>query len=392
MKTALIENVRRQHAERFGAPPAILAYAPGRVEILGNHTDYNEGFVLSAAIDLGIAVAITPTLAKTVTLRALDLNEEITVTLPISEPIKKPLWANYGLGVVHQLATRADLPAGFQATLAGNIPAGAGLSSSAALEVALALGLCARYQIALPTLELAKLCQAAENTFTGARCGLLDQISSLYGEPAALVFTDFRSLAVAAVPLGAAACFLLANTHVQHSLVASAYNERRAQCEQAARFFAGVLDHPVRALRDVSTEEWRQFSPRLDPVPARRAAHVIEENQRVQEARQFLAQGDLKSFGQLMFLSHESSRRNFENSCQELDVLVAEATKAPAVLGARLSGGGFGGSVVMLVRPDQADAVGRAVTARYAAATGQACDLRTIRPSAGAHMLESKTY
>ncbi|MBI2438220.1 MAG: galactokinase, partial [Lentisphaerae bacterium] len=278
----------------------------------------------------------------------------------------------------------------FQATLSGNIPMGGGLSSSAALEVAAALGLCALYGLRLPKIEVAKLCQAAENEFTGARCGLLDQISSLYGAPEALVFSDFRRLAVETVGLGANVGFLIANTGVKHNLAESEYNARREECERSAAFFAAVLDHPVKALRDVSVEEWRRYASRMDPVTARRAAHVIEENQRVLDGRKLLAAGEARAFGELMFQSHHSSRTNFENSCRELDALVDTARKIPTVLGARLSGGGFGGSVVLLLHPRDAEAIGQTLTSAYARAFGQPCALRLVRPSAGAQLIESE--
>ncbi len=388
MNPDLIEKIRQAHARRFGAPPARVAYAPGRVEILGNHTDYNEGFVLSAAIDLGIAMAVSDAPGAGCVLRAVDMDGECSFDLPVTTPVKQPLWANYVLGVVAKLGGFGRIGHGFCATFAGDIPLGSGLSSSAALEVAAALGLGALFGIRPGRLETAKLCQAAENEFTGARCGLLDQISSLYGEPGALVFTDFRSLQVESVPLGGDICFLVANTRVKHSLVESEYNERRARCEQAAAFFASVLDHPVKALRDVSVEEWERFSPRMDPVTARRAAHVIEENQRVLEARRRLAAGDLKGFGELMYRSHHSSRFNFENSCRELDALVDAARNVPAVLGARLSGGGFGGSCVLMVHPADAAAVGREIAGRYHAVFGHPCEVRNVKPSAGARLLE----
>ncbi len=410
MNISLIERVQQAHIQRFGAPPALLSYAPGRVEILGNHTDYNEGFVLSAAIDLGIAMALSEAPGRVCVLRAVDVNEEIAFELPVTAPVQKPLWANYVLGVVNKLGGFGRIEHGFSATFAGDIPLGSGLSSSAALEVSAALGLGALFDIYPARLDTARLCQAAENEFAGARCGLLDQISSLYGEPDSLVFTDFRSRQVESVPLGADVCFLVANTRVKHSLVESEYNERRARCEQAAAFFASVLDHQVKpenilitdrrnppkpesgrrrvtALRDVSVEEWKRFSPRMDPVTARRAAHVVEENHRVLEARRLLAAGDLKGFGELMFQSHHSSRVNFENSCRELDALVDAARKMPAVLGARLSGGGFGGSCVLMVHPAEAAAVSREIADRYNAVFGHPCEVRIVKPSAGARLV-----
>ena len=384
---SLIETVKQAHARRFGAPPAVVAYAPGRVEILGNHTDYNEGFVISAAIDLGIALALSPAGGASCTVQALDIPEEISFDLPVTSPAKQPLWVNYVRGVVNKLGAFGRIEPGFQATFAGDIPMGAGLSSSAALEIAAALALARLYNISALPLELAKIGQAAENDFTGAHCGLLDQISSLFGQDHALVFSDFRTLAVETVPLAAEICFLLVDTCVKHSLVASAYNERRAQCERASAFFASVLAHPVTALRDISLEEYNAFAGRLDPITARRAAHIIGENARVLEANRLLRAGNMRAFGELMYQSHHSSQTNFENSCPELDFIVAQARLLPQVLGARLSGGGFGGSVVLMLDPRDADQVGQTLSSAYAHTFGHACATRVIRPAAGARVL-----
>jgi len=387
MNTALIETIKQTHTQRFGTPPTVAAYAPGRVEILGNHTDYNEGFVLSAAIDLGVGLALNPVQSTQCTVQALDVPEEICFDLPVTSPVKQPLWVNYVRGVVNKLGVLGRIEPGFQATFAGDIPVGAGLSSSAALEIAVALALSRLYKITVAPLELAKIGQAAENDFTGARCGLLDQISSLFGQDHALVFSDFRTLAVETVPLAADVCFLLADTRVKHSLVASAYNERREQCERAAVFFASVLDHPVKALRDVTLDEYNAFAVRLDPIATRRAAHVIGENARVLEADQFLRAGNVRAFGKLMYQSHHSSQVNFENSCPELDFIVAEAKRLPEVLGARLSGGGFGGSVVLMVHPRDASVVGQTIKSAYARKFGHTCETRMVRPAAGARVL-----
>ncbi len=398
MNPGLIKTIRGQHAKRFGAPPAVLAYAPGRVEILGNHTDYNEGFVLSAAIDLGIGLALSPAEGAAGTVQALDIPEEARFDLPVTAPAKQPLWVNYVRGVVNKLAVRGRIEPGFQATFAGDIPMGAGLSSSAALEIAAALALCRLYNITATPLELAKIGQAAENDFTGAHCGLLDQISSLNGKPESLVFTDFRSLKVETVPLTAEIAFLLVDTCVKHSLpgfvdalrpgkVVSVYNECRAQCERASAFFASVLDHPVTALRDVSHDEYKAFAARLEPGAARRAAHVIGENARVLEARRLLRAGDVRAFGQLMYQSHHSSQANFENSCPELDFIVAQARMLPQVLGARLSGGGFGGSVVLMLHPRDASAIGQVLASAYRHKFGHNCKTHLVRTAAGACVL-----
>jgi galactokinase len=235
--------------------------------------------------------------------------------------------------------------------------------------------------------DIARLGQTAEHEYAGVRCGLLDQITSLFGRESALVETDFRTLSVSTVPLAPDLEFLIANTAVKHNLVDSAYNERRAKCEEAARFFAGVLPHPVNALRDVSPAEWRAFAGQMDPVTARRSAHVVGEIDRVQRGAELLKRGKWREFGELMFESHESSRTQFENSCPELDHLVATAHSIPDVLGARLSGGGFGGSAVVLVSCSAAEAVAGQLVASYRQAFGHPCEVLSIRASEGARLL-----
>jgi galactokinase len=269
----------------------------------------------------------------------------------------------------------------------GDVPLGSGLSSSAALEISTGLALARLYGIAVDPLRLARIGQAAEHRFAGVRCGLLDQVSSLFGRKDCLVETDFRNLTVGSVPLGEDACFLMCNTHARHALVDGEYNERRAACEAAAAHFARVLPHPVRALRDVSWAEWESHRGGLDQTMARRAAHPIGENERVLRAARSLAAGDLAALGREMFASHESSRRYFENSCPELDAIVEAAQSIPGVLGARLSGGGFGGSAVVLVHPRDAESATAALDAAYARRFGKPCETRLIRPSDGARVV-----
>lgn len=387
MKQILVEKVTSGHRRRFGVPPQVMAYAPGRIEVLGNHTDYNEGYVLSAAIDAGVCVAVSGGGTKQCILSALDVGGEAVFDLPAAKPIQNPQWANYLIGVVNKLGAEGKIEKGFNLTFAGDVPPGAGLSSSAALEVAVALALSSFYGLKLSKMQIAKLCQQAENEFTGAHCGLLDQISSLFGAEQALIFTDFRLLTVDTEKIGADMCFLLANTGVKHNLAESAYNERRASCERAAQYFASVLDHPVKALRDVSQDVLKKHCKSLAPVIFKRAAHIVGENERVLQARRLLKTGDMKKFGALMFESHQSSRENFENSCKELDFIVDTASGLKEVLGARLSGGGFGGSAVLLVSPRDAAPVSKAISSAYAKRFGAPCPVRIITPSTGAHIL-----
>lgn len=381
---ALYEKATGLFEDHYGKDHSVAAYAPGRVEVLGNHTDYNEGYVLSAAINFGTFFLVSPREDSTCRLVAGDIMEEVTFDVAAPEASTESSWSNYVKGVLAGLAAHGDVGHGFDALFLGNIPLGAGLSSSAALEITSGLAFMKLYGVEVDMIALAKIGQKAEHEYAGVKCGLLDQISSLFGKKDQLVMSDFRSLDVSNVPMGAYACFLMCNTHAKHALVDGEYNERREKCEAAAAFFKDVLDHPVAALRDVSWEEWEQRQPQMDPQTAKRAAHPIGENARVLKGRELLAQHQLAEFGKLMFDSHESSRVFFENSCEELDTIVAAARDIPEVLGARLSGGGFGGSAVVLVHPDDVEKVSAALSAAYAEAHGQPCDISVVEPSGGA--------
>jgi len=399
LNQAVYDTAMERFRSHFGCDPTAAAYAPGRIEVLGNHTDYNEGFVLSAAIDLGTFFLAAPSGCTSCRLVAGDLMAEATFDTEKPVPSAGDRWPNYVEGVVAGLQKHGPMPSGFLGLFLGNVPLGAGLSSSAALEMAAGLALGALYGITVDRLELAKIGQTAEHEYVGAKCGLLDQITSLFGREGRLVMTDFRSLEVESVPVAGAggapsdqaACFLMCNTHTQHSLVESEYNERRSRCEQAASAFAAMLNRPVRALRDVSWREWEKHAGGMEDVTARRAAHVIGENTRVQAAREALDQGRLGEFGKLMFESHMSSRKYFENSCKELDFLVDTAARVPGVLGARLSGGGFGGSMVLLLHPRDVEHVGAALSSAFNKAFGRPCDVRVVLPSRGARVLTDQS-
>ena len=376
---------------KFGAKPAKVAYAPGRIEVLGNHTDYNEGFVFSAAIDKGTFFAASPADDDKITLVALDMDETYEVELSAVAPVKSGMtWANYPLGTFNWLfegrPTEANL--GFKAVFGGNIPLGAGLSSSAALEMSTVLALYKIYGTSFGRTELAKIAQKAEHTFAGCPCGLLDQASSLYGKAGALVKSDFRSNEFETVNLGDKVAFMMVKSNAKHALVDGAYASRRQACEDAAKYFAGVLKKGgVTHLRDVTAAEWILYRGGLSETTAKRAIHPIGEDERVLQGACLLAQGDLKGFGALMYDSHESSRNWFENSCEELDAIVDAAKAIPEVYGARLSGGGFGGSCCLLVNPAAADKIAAQISKEYKAKFGDEPVCSVIQPSDGAHLV-----
>lgn len=387
MDNALKNELLSKFQGHFGFVPTHVAYAPGRVEVLGNHTDYNEGLVLSAAIDSGTFFAVAPIEGTDCRLVAGDLMHEVRFDAAVPKPVGEDTWANYCIGVHAGILARTGRPRAYAAMFLGDIPQGAGLSSSAALEMTTALALAALDGKPIGKLDAARIGQKAEHEYAGVKCGLLDQISSLYGREDMLVKTDFRSLEVENVPLSPEACLLVCESGARHALVDGAYNQRREDCEAATAYFRDVLCHPVTALRDVSMDEWLRFKGGMDDRVARRAVHPIGEDERVVKGAGLLAAGDLAGFGRLMSESHESSRVYFENSCEELDALVDVAKATDGVLGARLSGGGFGGSVVALVLADKAEAAASAIAAAYEARTGISGRIRRIRPSDGARMV-----
>lgn len=335
----------------------ITTYAPGRAELLGNHTDYNEGFVLALAVDRGITLVGQARADRMIELRSRDLKKTENISIDHLASEKAADWSRYTLGVVDQFRRNEIAVEGFEAEISGTLPMGAGLSSSAALENATVLFLLEAFGGKLDPLQIAKFSQMAEHDFVGVRCGLLDQITSLSSKAGFVTLIDCRSFAIDYVPLDKKISVIIANTGVKHALVEGEYNTRRADCEAAARLLG------VAALRDVSTEQLEAQKAKLGDRIFRRARHIVGENERVLAGVKALRGGDAVRFGELMFESHESSRVNFENSCAELDELVAAARKTPGVYGARLSGGGFGGATINLVEKGREEEVVRALTA-----------------------------
>lgn len=382
-----IKELSKQFERQFGHKPTIAAHAPGRIEVLGNHTDYNLGYTLSAAIDLGTTFVAAPSKDKTCRIFASNLSDTATFSVDDKARDEKQTWVNYIKGMLVKFQETAGFATGFDAVFVGDIPLGAGLSSSAALEMASGLAIAKLYGRQIEPIAMVKMGQWSEHNYAGVKCGLLDQISSLYGRESSLTMIDFKSLEVKSLTMGSGVCFLMCNTSVKHALVDSEYNQLRAKCEEAAAFFKKALKRDVTALRDVSQEEWNQYSAKMDPIAAKRSAHIIGENRRVLAGAECLARGDLKAFGQLMFESHESSRTQFENSCKELDLIVATAKKTHGVLGARLSGGGFGGSAVLLVEPTKVGAIAGDIGDAYRAKFNASCDIRRVSASAGARLL-----
>ena len=337
------------------------AYAPGRVELLGNHTDYNQGLVLAAAIDRGLRVSGERRNDGRVCLSSSALGE-VEIDLADLQPQTEGLWANYPLGVVRQLSDAGIGIEGFSATIEGNLPPGCGLSSSAALEVATAFFLLKLFEGELPPLQIARLCQRAEHEFVGVQSGLLDQVTSIFGRAGHAVLFDARNDEIRTIPFPPDLALVITESGGKRALAQGEYNRRREETAAAAK----ALSLP--SLREISPNELSQRN--LPPLLHRRAAHIVGENDRVECALRFLANHDGRGFGALMNESHESSRDHFENSTPDLDLLVNIARQLPGVLGARLTGGGFGGATVTLCERAAAAVVAQQLADSYSQRSG----------------------
>ena len=371
--------------KHFGIEPTVIAKAPGRLEILGNHTDYNEGTVLSVAVDRAMTVAAAKVEGKTCELYDLVINSTKTFDLDKLDNPTKGDWSNYVKGVVQEFQKRGYTVPAFKATLKGTVPLSAGMSSSAALEMAFVLVIEKLAGLSLDWKNRALIGQAAENNYVGAKTGLLDQVSSLMGKENQLVYSDFRSLQVHNVPIPAGTAFVVANCMVKHNLT-NEYNERREACELAAKILG------VKALRDVTPEQLKAAKDKaakdkLPEVAYLRALHVVGEIDRVEKGSQALAAGDLDTFGRLMFESQYSSTNYFDNSIKELDIMVELAKTIPGHIGARLSGGGFGGITVHLVKADQAEQYCKTLADLYQKKTGLKTEAMICTAAQGAHYL-----
>ncbi len=368
MDSVMGGRLAKAFEERFGGAPAVAARAPGRLEVLGNHTDYNSGNVLSVAVDRYVNVLASPAAGGECRLWDDVLQEERRFEAGAPGGPSRGDWADYVKGVLAEFARRGIAVPAFNVVIGGDVPLSAGMSSSAAFEMALSLVFQRLANIELDWLELARIGQGCENNYIGANTGLMDQFSSLRGRKGCLVYSDFRDLTVNTIPMPPGLTFVVVNSMVKHVLTTE-YNDRRHACEEAVRRISGV-ESGVRSLRDVSLELLVRCRGAMDDEAFACAAHVVGEQVRVALGRAALAEGCAGEFGRLMFQSHDSSRYLFRNSCEELDAIVGMAAGMPGCLGARLSGGGFGGITVHLVEESRAEGHAQAMASKYQAATG----------------------
>ena len=369
--------IRRQFEQHFQASPLFVVRAPGRVNLIGEHTDYNDGFVLPLAIDRAVWIALRPRADQQVQVHSLDFGDCGVFSLEALQRSDAG-WAEYVKGVAWALQEAGHRLRGWEGVVAGDVPRGAGLSSSAALELAMARAFAAVSDLPWEPARMARLGQRAENEWVGVRCGIMDQMISAVGRAGHALLIDCRTLHTEAVPFPPGTTVVVLDTATRRGLVDSAYNERRRQCEAAARAFG------VPALRDVTLERFQAEPVSLNEMTRRRARHVVTENARTLQAAEAMRRGDAALLGRLMNTSHESLRDDFAVSSRELDVMVECGRAHPACLGIRMTGAGFGGCAVALVRAEQIEAFTTTVAAAYQAATGIAPALYVCAATDGA--------
>ncbi len=384
MKFEATERMISTYRQHFGQAPECVVSAPGRVNLIGEHTDYNEGFVLPIAIDKKIGIAGSRRDDDTV--RVFSLNFENWAEFSLSSLKKEDAWTDYMQGVMDELLKAGHALKGCHAVLYGNVPLGSGLSSSAALEVATAFFLSHVYGIEMPPEDMVTLCQRAENQFVGMNCGMMDQCISRVGRAGHALHLDCRDLSYHQVPLhldGYAVA--ICNSHVKHSLVNSPYNERRNQCEEGVRLLQSKLDG-VSALRDVTSAQLEEYKAFFPPLVYQRCKHVVTENERVLQAVEALKHGAIEQFGDLLNQSHDSLRDDYEVSCPEIDTLVEIARSIDGTMGARITGGGFGGCTVNIVKEAALERFQRRLCEEYAKRTEITADIYIVRAEDGARL------
>lgn len=379
----LANQIAQDFQKTYGRPAQWIAAAPGRVNVIGEHTDYNDGFVFPMAIERYTIIAAAPASGSKITIKDVKGGTPgiIDPTQPL-KPAPKGTWYNYPMGVIAGFVERGVVPSGFDALLNSTVPMGGGLSSSAALEVATATLLESITGHKLDPVEKALLCQKAEHQFAGMPCGIMDQFISVMGKKDHILLLDCRSRETSLVPMtDPSVALLVTNTNVKHELTGGEYAQRRAQCEEAARLLG------VKSLRDVTADQLEHAKAKMSDLVYRRARHVIGEIERTTHAAEGVRNSNWPTVGQLMYASHKSLREDYEVSCPELDAVVDIALNIGAkggVYGCRMTGGGFGGCTVALIRADSITSISNTIAAEYEKRTRIKPTLFTSRPAAGA--------
>jgi len=382
MSATLINNVKNTFIRTFKTDP-LLIFSPGRINIIGEHTDYNKGFVFPAAINKGIVAAIQKSELDFSTAYALDLNGKIEFNLDKLKPLKEGRWENYVFGVVHEIQNKNKLIGNFNLVFKGNIPSGAGMSSSAALENSIVFGLNELFDLELSKHDMILISQKAEHNFVGVKCGIMDQYASMFGLKNHALLLDCRTIESQPYEIDFKDYqLMLINTNVKHSLSDTEYNDRRSACKSISKLLS------VKALRDATEADLEKIIDKVTPANYQKALYVIQENSRTLKAAKAIEYGDLETLGSLIYQSHNGLSNQYKVSCHELDFLVDQAKANPNILGARMMGGGFGGCTINLIAKTQAEAFAEKVSKAYHREFNKTCSVYFIELSEGTHLVK----
>lgn len=382
MSTTLINNVKNTFIRTFKTDP-LLIFSPGRINIIGEHTDYNKGFVFPAAINKGIVAAIQKSELDFSTAYALDLDGKVEFNLDKLKPLKEGRWENYVYGVVHEIQNKNKLIGNFNLVFKGNIPSGAGMSSSAALENSIVFGLNELFDLELSKHDMILISQKAEHNFVGVKCGIMDQYASMFGLKNHALLLDCRTIESQPYEIDFKDYqLMLINTNVKHSLSDTEYNDRRFACKSISKLLS------VKALRDATEADLEKIIDKVTPANYQKALYVIQENSRTLKAAKAIEYGDLETLGSLIYQSHNGLSNQYKVSCHELDFLVDQAKANPNILGARMMGGGFGGCTINLIAKTQAEAFAEKVSKAYHREFNKTCSVYFIEISEGTHLVK----
>ncbi|MFK7748592.1 MAG: galactokinase [Kordia sp.] len=382
MNKKLVKEVKKRYKTQFNTKPEMV-FSPGRINLIGEYTDFNEGFVFPGAINKGIVLAIHKSHTDTCQVHALNKDETYKFDLAAIEPLQNGGWRNYILGVVAEAQKRGHNIDNFNAVFAGDIPGGAGLSSSAALENSFIFGLNELFNLKLSKTEMILISQKAEHNYAGVKCGIMDQYASMFGVKKSALLLDCRTITSEPFQINLGKYkLLLINTNVKHDLSESAYNDRRAVCEDVSNKLN------IEALRDASKEALNSIKKDITDEDFQKALYVIEENERVKLFSEAIQQDDLETLGKLIYQSHHGLSSQFKVSCEELDFLVDATKDNPNILGARMMGGGFGGCTINLILEDEVKKFKKEVSKKYLEKYGKACSIYSVKLSRGTKVIK----
>lgn len=383
MNIALIEHITTTYKKKFLETPIVIS-SPGRINLIGEHTDYNEGFVFPAAIDKGIIAAIGKSETTICSAFALDAQEDYEFSLEDIQPIPNGNWRNYVIGVVAEIQKKGMEVLPFNVVFGGDIPKGAGLSSSAALENSIVFGLNELFDLKLTKHEMIAISQKAEHHYVGVRCGIMDQYASMFGEKDHALMLDCRTQEAVPYRLDFKDYgIILINTNVSHNLVDAEYNDRRNVCEKVAV----LLNVPY--LRDASEEGLKLIESQISQIEYQKALYIIQENKRVLRAAELIENHELEALGKLLFDAHHGAQHQFKISCPELDFLVEQAKIHPKVIGARMMGGGFGGCTINIIQKDAMESFRENIEEKYHQKYGKHCSIYHVNLSGGTHVINT---